>query len=159
MKQIVLPNSELLEQISQMVAQGQRVTLRVKGISMRHFIEHARDKVVLARADHFCKGDVVLAEIRKGYFVLHRIESIRDGKVLLRGDGNWSQTERCTLANVRAKAVAFVRKGMEVRTDSALWRIYSFLWCSSPLFVRRCFLAVHRRLPGVERAPHLASKR
>lgn len=158
MKQIVLPNSELLGQISEMVARGQVVTLRVKGISMRPFIEHGRDKVVLAKPEHFGKRDVVLAEIRKGIFVLHRIESLKNGKVVLRGDGNWHQTEACAVSAVRAKAVAFVRKGREVRTDDLLWRTYSFLWCSCPLFVRRCILALHRRLPGVERTPHLSHK-
>lgn len=158
MKQIVLPNSELLEQIAQMVACGQKVTLRVKGISMRPFIEHGRDKVVLAEPGNFGKGDVVLAEIRKGQFVLHRIERIDGDKVLLRGDGNWIQTEVCAVANVRAKAVAFVRKGRNVDTNGVLWRLYSFFWCSAPLVVRRCMLAIHRRLPGVERAPHLVRK-
>ena len=88
-------------------------TINLRGRSMRPFLEHERDKALLALPKEAPrKGDAVLAEISPGHYVLHRIVSIDGDRLTLRGDGNLSD-EHCTTADVRALAVGFLRKGRQ----------------------------------------------
>ncbi len=161
MNTLQLPNAEFLPYVCQLVAQGHRVSIRAKGNSMRPFLESGRDIAILSRSDDFGVGDVVLGEIEKGHFVLHRIDSIRlpdgtclyrgercdnpEARVTLRGDGNPFGTEHCLLQDLRAVARQFVRKGKTWDTDSRVWRIYSHAWMRL-LPVRRYLLAIYRLL-------------
>ena len=143
MKRIQLPNAEFLPHLCRLIDEGHKVSLRIKGNSMRPFLENERDIVVLAGASEYRTGDVVLAEIRKGCYVLHRIESIEGDTVNLRGDGNIKSTETCKISDIRAIAAAFIRKGKTIPTGSTIWRVYSKCW-SRLLPIRRILLAIYR---------------
>ena len=146
MKQVTYDNAVLLPRMVQLINEGHTVTLRLKGFSMRPFLEDGRDKAVLAQVGHPKVGDPVLAETYKGHFVLHRIISIDHDQVILRGDGNIG-TEFCRLSDVKGAVVGFYRKGREKldRTDGKKWKIYSWIW--TRLFpVRRYLLAFYRRI-------------
>ena len=109
---------------------GKTATINLRGRSMRPFLEDGRDKAMLMIPTEPSKvGDAVLAEISKGHFVLHRIIRIDGNAVTLRGDGNLSD-EHCLTDDIRAKAVAFIRKGRQKAdsTDGRKWRIYSWWW-------------------------------
>ena len=84
------------------MAKGHTVTLRLRGMSMRPFLEDNRDKVLMKKATDPHVGDPVLAEITPGHYVLHRIIDIKNNDVTLRGDGNIS-TEHCHLNDVKQK--------------------------------------------------------
>ncbi len=112
---------------------------------MHPFLESGRDMAVLSKIETPKVGDVVLAEIRKGVYVLHRIDKISGNKITLRGDGNISSTEECHRQNIRAIATEFVRKGKIWHTDSLSWRICSRTWRLLLPF-RRILLAIYRRL-------------
>ena len=130
----------------ELLKEGHTVTLPLRGRSMRPFLEDGRDKAILKIVDNYKEGDAVLAEISKGHFVLHRLIRIEGQKVTLRGDGNLGD-EHCTLADIRAKAIGFYRKGRSKldSTDGRKWRIYSWIWMRlTP--VRRWPLAFHRRI-------------
>ena len=60
---VELPNEIFLKEVRTLIAEGHDVTLRVRGVSMRPFLEDRRDKVVLTRPDAPKVGDAVLAEI------------------------------------------------------------------------------------------------
>ncbi len=145
MKRIQIPNAILIPQICELVNEGHKVSICIKGKSMRPFLEGGRDIVVLAASAEYKKGDVVLAEVRKDMHVLHRIEYIDSRYVRLRGDGNIKNTEICRTDGLRAKAVGFVRKGRSVSTDSIIWRIYS-KWWTGLLPLRRILLAAYRTI-------------
>ncbi len=146
MPTIQLANAEFLPHVCELVNQGHKVTIRAKGNSMRPFLESGRDKAVLSRIDIPPQvGDVVLAEINKGVYVLHRIDRIDGDKVTLRGDGNHRGTESCRHCDLRAIAKEFVRKNKTWHTDSRFWRIYSCTWCALLPF-RRILLAAYRLL-------------
>lgn len=130
-----------------MVCEGREVTLRARGVSMRPFLEDERDMIVLVRPDNIKVGDPVLAEIAPGRYVFHRIVQIEGDRVTLRGDGNPSSTEHCTLADIAASAIAFIRKGRRQSIDGRAWRWYSALWPSNAV-ARRVLLAIYRRLPS-----------
>lgn len=144
MATISLDNAQFLPHVCQLVDEGHAVSLLAKGNSMRPFIENERDVVVLGRAESVKVGDVVLAELTKGHYVLHRIDRIEGNMVRLRGDGNIRQTEQCRLTDVRAVMVKVVRKGREYPVDSLTWRLYSQVW-TSLLPMRRYLLALYRR--------------
>lgn len=145
-REVTIPNSILLPEIVRLLDEGHTVTLRLKGFSMRPFLEDNRDKALLTKAVDPQVGDPVLAQVDDGRFVLHRIISIEGEDVTLRGDGNLG-TEHCLLENVRGAVIGFYRKGHETldRTDGRKWQVYSWWW--THLYpIRRWLLAFYRRL-------------
>ena len=146
MNEVQFPNAILLPEIVKMLNEGHTVTLRLKGFSMRPFLEDGRDKALLTKPVNPKVGDPVLAEVGPKHFVLHRIISIQGDDVVLRGDGNLG-TEQCKLKDVQGAVIGFYRKGREAldRTDGLKWRIYSWFW--TRLFpIRRYLLAFYRRI-------------
>jgi len=144
--EVQFPNAILLPEIVKMLNEGHTVTLRLKGFSMRPFLEDGRDKALLTKPVNPKVGDPVLAEIEPKHFVLHRIISIQGDDVVLRGDGNLG-TEQCKLKYIQGAVIGFYRKGRETldRTDGLKWRIYSWFW--TRLFpIRRYLLAFYRRI-------------
>ncbi len=148
MKTLSLPNDQLIPHIRRAIQEGHTATFRVRGFSMRIFLEDSRDKVVLSpTGGSVKKGDVVLAEITKGVYVLHRVIRISGNRITLQGDGNVAGTEQCTTADIIGVVTGFIRKGRN-HIDPASgwkWRTYSAIWLSlTP--VRRLLLALHRRI-------------
>lgn len=139
-------NSDFLPEVVKMLNEGHTVTLRLRGFSMRPFLEDRRDKVLLTKAINPQRGDAVLAEVGHHHYVLHRIIDIQGNHVTLRGDGNLG-VEQCTIADVKGFAVGFYRKGRTKldSTNGMKWRIYSSLWTT--LYpIRRYLLAFYRRI-------------
>ncbi len=159
MKSVSLANEIFLPQVCALVEEGHKVSINLKGNSMRPFLESGRDVGVLTKSSAYKKGQVVLAEIYKGHFVLHRIDKIEDkGKavrklcdnseanVILRGDGNARGTEACKLKDVRALCFQVIRKGKKWNLNtSKLWKLYSWYWTHT-LFLRKYQLAAYRLL-------------
>jgi len=146
MKEIQFANAVLIPEIIKLIDDGHTVTLRLKGFSMRPFLEDGRDKALLTKPVSPKVGDPVLAEITPLHFVLHRIINIDGEKVTLRGDGNL-RNEECTLSDIKGAVIGFYRKGREKldRTDGKKWKIYSWFW--TRLFpIRRYLLAFYRRI-------------
>ncbi len=141
-----MANSVLLPEIVRLLNEGHTVTLRLRGFSMRPFLEDGRDKALLTKAVSPKVGDPVLAEIEPKHFVLHRIISIQGDNVVLRGDGNLG-VEHCKLGDVKGAVIGFYRKGRSKldRTDGKKWRTYSWIW--TRLYpIRRYLLAFYRRI-------------
>ena len=146
MKQI--ENHLLMQEITRLFnEQGKKnITFTVRGYSMRPFLEDRRDKVILAPPRQPQIGDVVLAAIGDKVYALHRVIKIEDGVYTMQGDGNPTyMTETFRDTDIIGIADGFIRKGEIVRTDSALWRSYSFVWKILKPF-RRIILAVYRRM-------------
>lgn len=145
-REVQFANSVLLPEIVKLLDEGHTVTLRLKGFSMRPFLEDGRDKALLVKAIDPKVGDPVLAEVSEKHYVLHRIIAINGDQVVLRGDGNLGE-EHCTITDVKGAVIGFYRKGREKldRTDGRKWRIYSWFW--TRLYpIRRYLLAFYRRI-------------
>ena len=128
--------------------QGRAVTISAKGASMYPFIRPSRDRVVLSAPDRVVVGDIVLALLDSGHYVLHRVLSI-DGETLrLMGDGNICSGEQCEMKDILAKATHIVRGGKQVSTASSRERVMARLW-RMLLPVRRYLLFILRRLDRV----------
>lgn len=116
-----LPNDVLLGLVRDKIREGSKdgqgqhfehhkATIWVKGYSMRPFLEHMRDKVLLAYPQRPLEvGDAVLAEITPGHYVLHRIISLEGEHVTLMGDGNLRGTEHCRLQDVVGIVEEYIR--------------------------------------------------
>jgi hypothetical protein len=144
-KNLQLPNDKFLPIVRQVIQEGHSATIRVKGFSMRPFLETCRDKVILSQPTGIKVGDAVLAEIEKGHFVLHRIILIEGTHVTLMGDGNTQGTETCEVSDIAGKVTTFIRNGKPISSQSQKWRIYSYIW-PRLLPLRPYLLFVYRSL-------------
>lgn len=149
-RELLVPNEILIAEVKQALAKGHSATIRVKGVSMRPFLEDGRDIVKLAKVQpqDVRVNDVALAEITPGHYVLHRVTSRRGEKLTLMGDGNIRGTESCKDTDVVGIVTAFYRKGRK-RPDHVTglkWRTYSSFWLAiKPM--RRIVLGIYRRVP------------
>lgn len=146
MPKLVLPNDVLLPEVCGLLRQGLRVELMTRGNSMLPFIVGDRDSVVLVQTPAVGVGDIVLAQIHPGHFVLHRVRSIEDGVVTLQGDGNLRGTENCRIEDVCGTAVRILKPRREVDCNDARFRRRARRWMALPYIVRRYYLAIYRRL-------------
>lgn len=143
---IKFPNHIFLPEVLKYVNQGKNVTINLRGISMRPFLEDGRDKAVLIKPNNIKVGDAVLAELENKFYVLHRIIKIDGDKVVLRGDGNLGN-EYCRLKDIRASVLGFYRKGRTTidYTTGIKWKLYSLVWMRLyPL--RRYLLYIYRKM-------------
>ena len=144
-QRLVIPNHILLREVSSLLAEGKEVILMTKGNSMLPFIVGDRDSVRLKRMPGVEEGDVVLAQISEGHYVLHRVLKIDGASATLMGDGNIKGTEQCTVSDICGTALAVIRpdgKETDLRSASSMrqaraWR--RLLPC------RRVILGIYRR--------------
>ena len=141
----VLPNNEILRDLIQLVNEGQRVVLPVKGNSMLPFIIGGRESVELVKPETVAVGDVVLAWINGCRFVVHRIIRINDDQVQLMGDGNITADEYCPLSDVKARAEYVIAPNGKRRYLYTPQRLRFARFWSKLLPARRWILAIYRR--------------
>lgn len=145
-KEIQFPNEVFLPEVIKLIDEGHTVTIRLRGFSMRPFLENNRDKALLTKPTTYKIGDPVLAEINKGIFVLHRIINIDKDIVTLRGDGNLSN-ETCRQSDIKATVIGFYRKGRNTPdlVSGKKWRVYSAIW--TRLYpIRRYLLFIYKHV-------------
>lgn len=145
MKTRTIPNEELIPEFGRLVQEGAEVVFRPKGMSMLPFIRGGKDSVALVKAEGLKVGDIVLAKVRGGAFVLHRIDSMVDDVIVLMGDGNLAGKERCTADDVLAVAARILKDNKEIDCRSARHMRRAMLW-KRLLPVRRYLLAIYRRI-------------
>jgi hypothetical protein len=145
--QKVVATEEAIKAVADLLKEGHKVILPVKGQSMLPFIVGGRDSVELVVPDGpLAVGDAVLAWVDRCRYVLHRIIEIgADGHVILMGDGNIAGKEYCELGDVVARADYVVKpNGSRTYLYSDSQRRYWRYWMQlKPL--RRWILAVLRR--------------
>lgn len=139
------PNDALLGLVCRkMQEQGNDATIIVKGYSMRPFLEHERDKVVLTPVARPLRvADAVLAEIEPGHYVLHRIIKLEGEHVTLMGDGNIRGTEHCMVKDVRALVTHYVRPRRTLPASDAKLQRRIRIW-RKLLPIRRYLLLIYK---------------
>ena len=148
MEAITIPNHILIPEIKKLIDEGHTTTFRVRGYSMRIFLEDRRDKVLLGPCTEVKVGDVILAEVKPQVYVLHRVVRKEGDQLTLQGDGNAYGQEHCLTKDIIGIAIGFYRKG---RTTPDLvtgrkWRIYSKIWMSL-VPIRIWLLRIWNHLP------------
>lgn len=135
-----------VDDVKSIIDEGRPVVLPVNGNSMLPFI-YGGEKVELhPLPTKLHKGDIVLAKVKEGYPVIHRIVWIEGEEITLEGDGNLGFQEHCQLKDVIAQATFVIldsdpKKGLSCRTlttdlDLSRW----LTWWKLPLLVRRVLL-------------------
>ena len=145
MQRVVLANDVLLPEVVRLLDEGERVKLRVKGDSMLPFIVGGRDSVVLGKTELLHKGDIALAHLADGRYVLHRILAIADERVTLMGDGNLYGTEECHRRDIAGVAVKILRNGKYIDCTSPDECSKATLWRVLKPF-RRYLLGIYRQI-------------
>ena len=141
-----MTDKDIISEAIRLVEEGVSVTLPVDGRSMLPFIIGGKESVILQQPRQPQIGDVVLALVEDGRYVVHRIIRIDGDHVTLMGDGNLVGTERCTIANIKALATHVVdAKGKMHQIDTPWRRRAAQLWWHLRP-VRRYLLAIYRRV-------------
>lgn len=131
MQTIKIPNEIIIPQFKQLLDEGHTVRFRVRGFSMRPFLEDQRDVVTLTPLSKDPEvGDAILAEVAPQTYVLHRIVRIEGDKITLQGDGNIKYTESCRRRDVIGIVTEFYRKGRKTPdlASGKKWHYYSKIW-------------------------------
>ena len=141
-----LTSDVVLQETMDMLQEGRRVVLPVKGNSMLPFIIGEKENVELVRPQSPLKvGDVVLAWANNAHYVIHRIIDIDGDRVSLMGDGNIGNVEHCKMDDVVALAEFVVSSSGKRRylyTKKRMRR--ARLWRKLKP-IRRWLLAIYRR--------------
>lgn len=147
MNTISIPNELLLGETAELIANGHTVTHLVRGNSMNPFLVDRRDKVIIGPfTDNDLKqGAVVLAKDTNGRYVLHRIISRQENKIILMGDGNLVGTEETSPDMVTGLVLKMVRKEKLYDCKGKIWKWYSAIWVRLKP-VRRYLLGIWRRI-------------
>lgn len=139
-------DDRIIEGAIRLVGEGVCVTLPVNGNSMLPFIIGGRESVILQQSIEPRVGDVVLALVKGGYYVVHRIIAIDGNTVTLMGDGNLSITEQCLVSDIKARITHVVSADGRQHEIDNLWRRWAarLWWHLRP--IRRYLLAIYKRL-------------
>ena len=137
---MILPNKLLLSRAVEAVQQGGVAKIPVLGQSMDPFICGKRDCVELYPPQDVVVGDVVLAKVTAEQYLLHRIFRFegREG-VILMGDGNVTNQERCFRSDIKAKAQIIIKEDgrrIDLTSKSMMWAAKIWRW----LLPCRCIL-------------------
>ena len=145
-KDMELTDDVIIKEAIRLVEDGVSVTLPVNGYSMLPFIIGGRESVILQKPVAPKVGDVVLAWVEGGRYVVHRIIRIEGDQVVLMGDGNLVGTERCQLGDIKAIATHVVDAKGRRRDLYSQWRCRAAKawWHLRP--IRRYLLAIYRRV-------------
>lgn len=139
----IVPNEVMFSEITALLAEGKTVTFHAKGNSMYPFIIENRDCIVLEHCSHIRKGDIVLAHLPEGPYVLHRIRSLDGENVTLMGDGNLRATEQCRRKDIIGKVKYLIRDGKQTDCDADAERRKAYIW-QQLLPIRRYLLKICR---------------
>lgn len=134
--------------LESIIGVGETFVLSVTGRSMLPLLGRGDSKIILRRVskDEDIYGRIAMFRATNGHIVIHRVIRIEGDDVILKGDGNIVQEERCS----RSEIIAVVEQvlysnGDIVECRSWQWRVKEQIWLSTPLFIRRYVLALMHR--------------
>ncbi|WP_333625998.1 S24 family peptidase [Sphingobacterium siyangense] len=136
----VISNEDYFAEVQRILREGKEVRIRVKGNSMRPFIQDG-DTVLLQayRGQPLALGSNILAK-DKDKFVFHRFVGKKNGQCVLAGDGNLVLNEYIPLTDIIAVAVMHYPKHKDkaIAIDQAWARLRGLIWYHLRL-LRRVF--------------------
>jgi hypothetical protein len=143
-------NDLFFDGIELLISCGFRLEIRTKGKSMAPFMFDGEGSIMMkgVEDDSFQLGNLLLARLSDGRYVLHRLIKCEDDQVVLRGDNNLTKVEICTKNDIIAEAEQIKRFGKKIIKGSRMWNMYRNLWLGS-LQKRRVILAINRRFPFI----------
>ena len=141
-------NKIFFAEVENLLAEGESVTVRVRGCSMMPHLRDGKHSVVVRRckAEDIKLGAVMFFEYR-GQWIMHRLRRIEGEKLIFAGDGNYKLEEIVGREALRGVVTDIISpSGKKFSCESFLWRFKSGVWLMLPAIVRRYMLAIIRRL-------------
>ncbi len=128
--ELVISNAEMLGLIEELLEQGKKVRLTIKGNSMKPLLRDGLDQVEISIPDEreIIKGAIVLFRYGND-FLLHRVISRKENQIFLRGDNVFQSIETVNTEQV----IGIVRKiiylgGQRIKSSTFRWKILSTCW-------------------------------
>ncbi len=125
-----VPFAHLATIMQEVFSVGGRVRLQVEGDSMRPWLRHGEDHVILA-SPHvriWGRGDVVLTVDDRGRYVMHRVFRRRPGGVWLLGDAQTGAEGPWRDDQVIALVERVERWGRELDMTALVARLFAWGW-------------------------------
>jgi hypothetical protein len=123
-----IPVPEYFSIIKEQLSVGGQATVRVSGTSMKPFLQPERDTVELVRYEGQMKrGDLILYEICRGRYVLHRVTKPGQSAFTMRGDNAISSEKNLPCGKIIGIAAAVSHSGRIITRGSIRWRLYALL--------------------------------
>lgn len=141
-------NKIFFAEVENLLAEGESVTVRVRGCSMMPHLRDGKHSVVVRRceAEDIKLGAVMFFEYR-GQWIMHRLRRIEGEKLIFAGDGNYKLVEIVGRDALRGVVTDIISpSGKKFSCESFLWHFKSGAWLMLPAIVRRYMLAIIRRL-------------
>ena len=132
-----MPNSQFFALAKQLLREGKKIEIPVKGGSMRPFLFDG-ETVVVAPVGVDCplrKCDIILAETSTGQVMMHRIREISPAGIRMKGDGNLYQSELVRPEDVMGRVLSVVRHGKTISLYTPLGLFLARIW--NPVWVRK----------------------
>ena len=141
-------NKIFFAEVESLLAEGESVTVRVRGCSMMPYLRDGKHSVVVRRCtvEDIKLGAVMFFEYR-GQWIMHRLRKIEGERLIFAGDGNYKLVEIVGREALRGVVSDIISpSGKKLSCESFLWRFKSGAWLMLPAIVRRYMLAIIRRL-------------
>ncbi len=146
MRTISLSMTDICPVITECINRGSEVILTVTGNSMRPYISHRRDCVVLVKTDglKLKKGQIPLYKREDGHYVLHRIVKVeKDGTYTMLGDAQTELEYGIKPSQIVALSKAFIRKEKRHEVTSAGYWLYTVIWMALLPIRPFCFKSIY----------------
>ena len=144
MEKVQVPNSQFFALAKQLLREGKKIEIPVKGGSMRPFLFDG-ETVVVAPVGVDCPlriCDIILAETSTGQVMMHRIREISPAGIRMKGDGNLYQSELIRPEDVMGRVLSVVRHGKNVSLYTPFGLFLARIW--NPIWVRKAGLLLLR---------------
>ena len=141
-------NKIFFAEVENLLAEGESVTVRVRGCSMMPHLRDGKHSVVVRRckAEDIKLGAVMFFEYR-GQWIMHRLRRIEGDRLIFAGDGNYKLVEIVGREALRGVVTDIISlSGYKFSCEGFKWRFKSSVWLMLPAIVRRYMLAIIRRL-------------
>ncbi len=124
---LTVANDILFPALEALLRDGKTVRFTPRGTSMRPFIEGGQDSVEVAPIDGpIRQGDIVLAHWGDDYILhrVYRIVALAERPYVLMGDGNLSQQEFCSRADIVGQVTQILSSSGKKKplTRGRVWR-------------------------------------
>ena len=137
MEKVQVPNSQFFALAKQLLREGKKIEIPVKGGSMRPFLFDGETVVVapVGVDSPLRKCDIILAETSTGQVMMHRIREISPAGIRMKGDGNLYQSELIRPEDVMGRVLSVVRHGKTISLYTPLGLFLARIW--NPVWVRK----------------------
>lgn len=145
---MIKTDSFLRKAVEQQLSEGESVTLKVTGRSMRPYLSGTgNDSVVVSGyIPGELKSGIIILFTYNDRFVFHRIVNKKNGRLIVQGDGNCVETERIEIQSVLGIVRYIIRPGgKQVSPYSFSARIYWQIWYKLRP-IRKYLLFIYNRL-------------